>query len=117
ILTGWTGSSTPVFLKLFNDDLNFGVNDGLAVCRANTASCTAAGTGADNILGRINLGGIDYLTGAAALNATLAWNAGTSSFTVTVGSVISGGAQIKAGSASTATFTPLDGATQAGGIR
>jgi hypothetical protein len=117
IIAGWNGSSSQsVFIKIFNNDTNFGGNDGLAVCQANTTNCTAPGTGSDNILGRINLGATNYTSGASSFNATLSWNSGTKQFTVAIGSLVSGSTP-STGSSSTATFTPINGASQAGGIR
>lgn len=113
ILAGWDGSTWTdgLALKVFDDDKKFGDNDGLALCHGGTgAKCKASGDGQDNILGRVDLGATDYVTGGPVVfDATIAWDGGTRTLTVTVGTCASGCASVTSGSAATATFEPKDG--------
>ncbi len=118
ILAGWTGSPTAVFLKVFNNNPNFGGNDGIVVCKA-TVDCTAAGTGADNILGSIDLGSRPFVTSNSTFNSTLSWDPAARVFRAVFGGCVGPPPctprVVPAPSA--ARFTPINGATRVGGIR
>mgnify|MGYP001581473978 FL=1 len=118
IIAGWNGSSIAVQVKTFNNNADFGGNDGIAVCNGGTGvTCRGDGTGALNIFGRVNLGATTYVTNAVTFDATLAWNAATRIFTVTLGTCTAQCSKVTTGGSSTATLTPQNGATLAGGIR
>ncbi|MBI4198840.1 MAG: hypothetical protein HY533_07000 [Chloroflexi bacterium] len=118
IIAGWNGSSTAVLVKTFNNDANFGGNDGLAVCIESTGNaCQSDGTGSLNIFGRVNLGATTYVTNKVTFDATLVWDSTTRVFTVTLGTCTAQCTKATTGGNSTATFFPRDGVTLAGGIR
>ncbi|MBI4199042.1 MAG: hypothetical protein HY535_01020 [Chloroflexi bacterium] len=118
IIAGWTGASTAVQVKTFNNNADFGGNDGLAVCNGGTgAQCKSTGNGSLNILGLVNLAATTYVTNAVTFNATLAWNSVTRVFTVTLGTCTAQCTKVTTGGSSTATFLPQDGATLTGGLR
>jgi hypothetical protein len=111
VLGALSGPSVAGFVKLLNN--GFGPSqDGLWVCGANSPNC-AGGTHADEILGRINLGAGGYATGTVVFNATITWNATTRTFTVMVGSCVSGCDSVATGGSSAATFVPVAGSGSA----
>jgi hypothetical protein len=117
ISAGWSGGPLAVFLRVFNNNAVFGGNDGVAICRALT-DCQPTGAGADNLLGTLNLGTSPFVATVSTFNGTLTWDATTRTFRASFGGC---GAPPCATPGrvlpSTATFTPLNGATRAGGIR
>jgi len=117
ILTGWNGASTAVILKVFNNNAVFGGNDGIVICKAQT-DCQAPATGADNILGAVNLGGIPFVAVNSTFSGTLVWDSATRVFRATfTGCAASPCTSFVRAISSTATFTPMNGATRIGGIR
>ncbi|MBM3934864.1 MAG: Ig-like domain repeat protein [SAR202 cluster bacterium] len=119
IISGWTGAETAVVLRFFNNNVAFGGNDGIAVCTGSgMPTCVAGGTGSQNILGTVDLGSTEYIvTNNVDAPGTLSWDSNTQTFTVTVGTCTSQCTRFSTGGSSTATFKPINGATQAGGLR
>ena len=119
IITGWDGSSlsTSFAMKVFQKDGAFSNNDGLALCYGGTgAGCKADGTGANNVLARVNLASDAYVSADVVFDATIAWNSSTRVFTVTVGSCTANCTKITTGASTTGTLTPRAGSS-AGGLR
>ena len=119
IIPGWDGSplSTGVEIKVFNNDGNFGGDDGVTLCYNGSGSqCNSAGNGTNNILGRIDLGSKKYVVGGAVIfDATIEWSSGTNAFTVTPGTCTLLCNKVRTGDSSTATIEPITG-TLVGGI-
>ena len=114
ILEGWNGSSTAIFVKVQNAGAPGG-KDKLWTCKANTADC-GGGTGADEVLGDVELADKNYVTADVVFNATLSWNAVSKTFYASIGSCVSGCGSVITGGNSNAKFTAISGSSQ-GGIR